>query len=269
MPSVESKRHDNYDNLIYLKPRLQARDLLDYPLEYGLSKLAKIETDGTEANIPQKGKLVIAYMPHTGFEPPFLEGSLLRRRKSPAVWVTKEESRELPKVILSPRRIVYVKRENPGPSTRRAIDRVLKTPNGTIGSALEGTRYSNPEIIDDVLTLGEAQTGLMRIAYESHTRIMGVAVLGPENILPGLDDIVKNESKTKALKLIAHALAHPKEVRVRFLPPYEGHLDEAGFGLKGEKKREFIEEHNKRFTGQLVEEILKLEPDYPLGYYRK
>jgi 1-acyl-sn-glycerol-3-phosphate acyltransferase len=158
------------------------------------SKLAKVETKGTEENIPENGRLVVAFMPHSGFLEPILIDNLLSgKNRGPAVWVTKKETADLPDFLLSSRRFIYIDRENPGPSSVRAVNRVLSTPNGTIASALEGTRYSNPDDKDDVLTLGESLPGLMRFSYDSRAPIMGVIVLGVDKILPSLDKTVKEK----------------------------------------------------------------------------
>lgn len=266
MSSIELNK---YDNLIYLQPCRQPRDFLDRSLEHVFSKLVRIETEGTEENIPSYGKLVIGFLPHSGFlEPALIDNALLRSRKKPAVWVTKKESRDLPGFLQSKRRFIYIDRGNPEPSSIRAIYQVLNTTNGTIASALEGTRYSNLDNEDDVLTLGKSLPGLMRFSYESRTPIMGVVILGLDKILPSLDKIVKDKGIIEALKLAACGLINPKDVQMRFLPPYKDHLGKDGYSLKGKKRIDFIKRHNEKFTGLLIEKILTIDPNYPLGFYK-
>jgi 1-acyl-sn-glycerol-3-phosphate acyltransferase len=266
MSSIELNK---YDNLIYLQPQYRPRDFLDHSLECAFSKLARIETGGTEENIPSKGKLVIGFLPHSGFlELALIDEILLRSGRSPAVWITKKENHALPGFLQSNRRLIYIDRGSPGPSSIRAINRVLNTPNGTIASALEGTRYSNPNDKDDVLTLGESLPGLMRFSYEFRTPIMGVVVLGVDKIFPSLDKIVRDKGMMETLKIFAKGLVSPKDVQMRFLPAYQEHLNEDGGGLKGKEKTDFIKRHNEKFTSQLIEKILTIDPKYPLGYYR-
>jgi len=264
MSLAESER---YNNLIYVNEKRQARDIFDNSLERVFSRLARIETGGTEENIPEKGRLVVAFMPHSGFlEPILVDKVLSEKRGGPAVWVTKKESKDLPDFLLSSRRFIYVDRENPGPSSVRAVNNVLKNPDGTIASALEGTRYSNPENPNDVLTLGKSLPGLMRFSYESRAPIVGVVVLGVDKILPSLDKAVKEKGMGEALKLVAKGIISPVDVQMRFLPPYNDHLSEIANGINN-KKNDFIERHNERFTDQLIEEIRKIDPSYPFGFY--
>ena len=266
MPSPE------YKNLIYLNQKLQIRDIFDNLLESGFSKLVRAETAGTEKNIPVKGSLVIGFLPHSGFlECVLIDRCLIGIRKKPSVWITKEDNRNnnVPKIILSPRLFIFINRESPEKTSFEAAYQVLSTPNGTIGSALEGTRFSNPNDPSDVLTLGESKPGLMRFSYESGAPIMGVVVLGVDKALPALDKIIKDKGKMKALELISKTIINPPEVQIRFLPPYTDHLNKEGKNLRGMEKKKFIESHNYLFTLRLVEEILKLDPDYPLGFYKK
>jgi hypothetical protein len=266
MSTLESER---YENLIYINEKRQARDIFDNSLERVFSRLARIETGGTEVNIPEKGRFVVAFMPHSGFLEPMLVDKVLSRiGRDPAVWVTKKETKDLPEFLLSERRFIYVDRENPGPSSVRAVNRVLRTSEGTIASALEGTRYSNPLNCEDVLTLGESLPGLMRFSYESQTPIMGVVILGVDKILPSLDGIAKEKGKIEALKLVAKGLVRPVEVQMRFLPPYKDHLAEEKNFIGGEKKSDFIKRHNEILTGRIIGEILKIDPEYPLGFYK-
>lgn len=257
-----------YNNLIYIEPHLQPRDVLDTVIEYAFSRLAKVETDGTEENIPTSGNLVIGFMPHSGFvEPPLIDKYLLKRGRKPAVIITKKETQEMPDIILSPRRMIYIDRSNPEITTMKAIKRILSTPDGMIMSALEGTRFSNPTDPDDVLTLGETKPGLMRLAYESRAPIMGVAILGLDKVLPALDKVVKQDGMVKTLELLSQAVIHPVDVQIRFLPPYTGHLSDEGRKMRGIAVKEYIDHHNRCLTRSIVEEIVKMKPDYPLGPY--
>jgi 1-acyl-sn-glycerol-3-phosphate acyltransferase len=265
MSSPESER---YNNLMYVNEKRQARDIFDNSIEKVFSKLAKADTGGTEVNIPKEGKLVVAFMPHTGFlEPVLIDKILSENGRTPPVWITKKESKDLPKILLSDRRFIYVDRKNPELSSLRAVNRVLSHPNGIVASALEGTRYSNPEDPEDVLTLGESRLGLMRFSYESQTPIMGVVVVGVDKKLPSLDKTVKEKGIGEALKLMAKGYISPAVVQMRFLPPYTDHLSEIKFGVNN-KKSDFIEKHNEIFTDTLIKEIIKIDPEYPLGFYK-
>lgn len=262
MPSPE------YDSLIYIEPNFHPRDIVDKGLESVLSKLALVETGGSEINIPEEGSLVIGFIPHSGFlEPVLTDQLLIRSGRGPSVWVSKKENQEIPEIFQSSRRFIFINRQNPEKSSIKAIGQVLQTPEGTIGSALEGTRFSNPVDPNDTLTLGESKTGLMRFSYEANVPLLGVVVLGVENILPSLDKIVKEKGMIKALELVAKGLINPVEVQMRFLPIYKDHLGEDK--LKGVTLKEHINRHNLIFTTQLIDVIKKLRPDYPLGVYGK
>jgi hypothetical protein len=270
---MSSKERGEYDNLIYLKPGHQMADLIDHSMEKILSRLARINTAGTETNIPLQGRLIIAFLPHQGFLEPILIDQVLEKvGRRPAVWVTKKESRDLPGVMQSGRRLIYVDREHPKQGSVRAVREVLGTPNGIIASALEGTRYSNPDITDDVLSLGETLPGLMRFSYDSDSPdrppVVGAVVLGVDRILPSLDAVVKENGIMEALRFIANGLISPVDVDIRFLPPYRDHLGEQGKGLRGKERTDFIEKHKNILTGLMVDEILSLDPGYPLGFYR-
>jgi hypothetical protein len=243
--------------------------LFDQIAEAGFSKLAEVETAGTEKNIPQEGRLIIGFLPHAGFlEPVLIDRQLQARGRKPAVWITKKQTTELPLILQSERRLIYVDRENPGPSSIRAVKEVLKTPKGTIASALEGTRYSNPDDENEVLFLGKTLPGLMRFSFEADAQIIGVVILGVDQILPSLDKTLKEKGITEALRLLYQCGRNPRPVQIRFLPPYTDHLQPEYQDLKGRKRVQFVDGHNQRLTSLLIREILALNPQFPLGYYQ-
>lgn len=262
MPSPE------YDKLIYLDTKYKPRDTVDKGIEALISKLARVETEGTEEHIPKEGPLIIAFMPHSGFmEVPLIDKLILKRRREPVVWITKEETQDIRIPVQMERRFIWVDRKSPDPSTFKAAYNILRNPNGIIGSALEGTRFSNPNDPKDVLTLGKTKPGLMRFSYEASVPIMGAVVLGSDRILPSLDKTIKEKGMIEGISLVVKGFIKPKDVQIRFLPVYTDHLENGIQNISGEEKRGFIDMHNEIFTHQIIEEIIKLKPDYPLGYY--
>jgi len=265
-----SSESEKYKNIYYINPERKFRDRFDQKLENISAKMAKVETAGSEKNIPANGRLIIGWMPHSGIIEPVLIDEVTKQiGRNPLVVIAKKESTDLPSFIRSNRRFIFVDRDNPAPSTFRAVNSVLEAPTATIATALEGTRYSNPNDPNDVLTLGESLPGLMRTSFDTKTPIMGVAVLGSEKILPDLDKTLQNKGVIEAVKLVINTIKNPQDVQIRFLPPYTDHLKEGFNGKNGENKSEFIQKHNKKFTLKIIDEILKVDPDYPLGFYEK
>lgn len=264
MPSREYEK-----NLLYLNPGLHPRDIVDSAINRVFSNLARVETKGTEKNIPKKGKLVIGFIPHSGtLETLLIDEILERMGRKPAVILTKEETKDIPEALLSIRRLIYVDREKPQPSSIKTVKRVLETEDGTICTALEGTRFSNPNDEYDVLTLGKVRQGVIRFAYDAQAPILGVVILGTDKILPRLDKIVKERGIQEAVFLVANAYINPVDVQVRFLL-YKDHITNGEANLKGKEKHNFINFHEEQLVKQLINKLLKIEPNYPLGYYEK
>ena len=67
-------------------------------------------------------------------------------------------------------------------------------------------------------------------------------------------------------ELIREIIKGHYTLQVRFLLAYEGHLYKDNSSLS---RDEFLQFHTKVMAGKMVEEINRLKPDYPLGYYRE
>jgi 1-acyl-sn-glycerol-3-phosphate acyltransferase len=233
---------------------------------------AIIDTAGTEHNIPLQGPLVVLLAPHSGWiEPPAVDACFQRVRRPPPLWVTKGENRGLPRLFLG-NRFIALNRERPEPSIVRTLQRVLSQrgvtsphPTPALGTAIEGTRRGNPDDRDDLRTLGRFKTGLVRLAVRTRTPILPVVVLGSHRFEPRLQETWDNSGAWGALKALLRLRARRKPLTVRVLPPYREHLDDAKHAERPTRLRDRAEWHTRGVGERLVETILELEPDYPLG----
>jgi 1-acyl-sn-glycerol-3-phosphate acyltransferase len=177
-------------------------------------------------------------------------------------WLTKEENSNIPS-ILAGNRLIFVNRGNPDSSTIKQVYKELKKPKGAIATSLEGTRFGNSVDRSDLLTLGNFKTGLVRIASNAGIPILPVIVIGTEKVLPNLDQIYKDKKISGALKEIQLARKTPQEIQLRFLPIYTDHLEERA-GINRDK----ADYHAIQIGKLLIKEILKIQPDYPLGPHK-
>jgi len=256
------------ENLSYLNPEPDMRYHVDRLIDQVLTRTTRIETAGTEENIPKDGPLVIGFIPHSGWiEPPSIDYFLAKEREA-AVWVAKRETQDnVPPILLGDRRCIFLDREHPEPSKIKNIMDVLMT-QGIIASAFEGTRYSNPDDINDVFRLGKVKPGLMRFAYNARVPIMGVVILGADQVIHSPERVIEEFGKKELFLRLSKSFFKRAEIQMRFLPPYKKHLDEKP-GLMGMERRKILEFHNESLLRLLINEILKLKPDYPLGPYQK
>lgn len=255
------------ETLLYIDEAPKARDVLDRLIEETLLLPARVHSEGTQRNIPHSGPLVLGFLPHSGWLEPFVIDHYVRKVRGPAVWMTKRENQDdVPTFLLGHRRFLFVDRDHPELRTYEAAMQILASENGILASAFEGTRYGNPLDPDDVLTLGEMKPGLMRLALQAGAPLMGVVVLGADQVLPSPEKIKASQGMAALLKqLAASALQRNARIELRFLPPYTDHLTEIWPTLRGEAKRSFAKLHTEHVVNDLIAELLRLRPGYPLG----
>ena len=74
-----------------LRPRPFGTGIIPKLLEAYLIRTARLESEGTEANIPQQGPLVALFAPHAGWiEPVAVDECFRRVARACPIWVTKK-----------------------------------------------------------------------------------------------------------------------------------------------------------------------------------
>jgi 1-acyl-sn-glycerol-3-phosphate acyltransferase len=248
----------------YPYPQPFWKEIIPRLLEAYLARTVRVETGGSEANIPLDGALVALFAPHSGWvEPVVIDEWFKRVGRTPAVWVTKRENLAIPRILVGDR-LICLDRGSPEPSKVRAIYQILEQPDALIATSIEGSRFGNPEDRKDLLTLGPFKTGMVRIAVRAQVPLLPVVVLGAERVSPWLDEIWREQGIPAAFARVQRLRADPQPVAVRFHPPYRGHIGE-GRDLGGKGIRESAALHAHRLGKVFRAKILELRPDYPLG----
>lgn len=239
-------------------------EIIPRVVETYLLRTVRLETEGTEVNIPSEGPVFVAFAPHCGWIDSFvIDASFSRVGRTWPVWLTKKENATLPH-ILTADRTICIDRQNPEPGVVRTILAFLALPNAALASGIEGTRYGNPHDRADLRTLGAFKPGPTRFAIGARVPVLPVVVLGGERIVPHLDRIWHDEGTLHTLRVIRQLVAHPQRMTVRFLPLYLDHL-QGGEALHGKRLREQAVLHTGRLREMLVGAIRALAPDYPLS----
>jgi 1-acyl-sn-glycerol-3-phosphate acyltransferase len=238
-------------------------------IEWYLMGLVEMETDGTEARIPKSGPVVVHFCPHSGWMESVLIDKCFERVGRPGIlWMTKAENSGLPRWLLGDR-FIAIDRDRPEPSVMRILRRVLTesiSPAPALGTAIEGTRFGNPDDPEDVRTLGDFKTGLMRVAMRTRTPIVAGVTLDTDTMATNMEEIYKGQGTLAAFRELGRLRANRHPVRVRILPPYTAHFAPPGeSGAPDGPPRVRAEWHVARLREQMVAEILALEPDYPTG----
>jgi len=238
-------------------------------VEWYLMGLVEMETDGSEARIPATGPVVVLCAPHSGWMESVLTDVCFERAGRPAVlWMTKAENRGLPRWLLGDR-FIGIDRERPEPRVMRVLHQVLQesvSPAPALGTAIEGTRFGNPDDPADVRTLGEFKTGLVRVAMRTKTPIVPVVTLGTDTLLSGLEEVYKGEGTLRAYQELRRLRARRRLVQVRVLPLYTAHLSPVGEdGAPSKRPRLRAEWHTACLREQMVAQILALDPEFPVG----
>jgi 1-acyl-sn-glycerol-3-phosphate acyltransferase len=232
-------------------------------LEAYLLGAVRIETGGTETEIPAQGSFVVAFAPHSGWiESIAIDHCLRMAGRAWPTWLTKEENRTLPRFITGDRAIC-VDRQTPEPGVMRTIYALLQEPNATLATAFEGTRFGNPQDPEDLVTLSAFKPGAVRIASRAQVPVLPVVVLGAERVAPYLDRVFRRQGILAAYRAMRHERTDPQLIRVRVLPLYRGHLAE---GItRGKRQREAANRHTRILYEMLAARIRELDPQYPMG----
>lgn len=260
-----------YQNLRFIGPRFDKRDLLDQALDILLPLPFRVETAKSEENIPPEGPLVFAFAPHCGWVEAFVLDHHISKRRPPPVWLGKIENLEnVPSPVLGHRKYIFVTRERPEKSVIAAILQILGNPKGSIVSAFEGTRKGNPQDPNDFLTLSEAKTGLVYFATKARAPISPVVILGAEQFLPCPEDLKAERGTVNLIWEEAKAIfaGNKPLLQIRFAPPYTGHILPEGVSLHGHELKEHLQQHTDIIMREIIiPQILEIRPDYPLGPY--
>jgi 1-acyl-sn-glycerol-3-phosphate acyltransferase len=233
---------------------------------------ARLDTAGTERNIPRQGRLVVLLAPHSGWIEPVAVDACFERVGRPCpLWMTKGENRGLPRFFMGDR-FIAINREQPEPSIVRILqDVLLQTgaerphPAPALGTAIEGTRRGNPDDRSDIRTLGPFKTGLVRIAIRTRTPILPAVVLGSDRFEPYLQETWDEMGTWGALKTLLRLRVRRQPLTARILPVYTEHLEDERHPERPTRLRDRAEWHTREVGERLVKTILDLEPDYPVG----
>ena len=146
---------------------------------------------------------------------------------------------------------------------RQAIADGVSVP--ALGTAIEGTRFGNPDDPKDVRTLGEFKTGLVRVAMRTGTPIVPIVTIGTDRMLTNLEEVYKGEGTLRAFQELQRLRANRQPVQVRVLPLYTTHLSPEAEAEAGapRRPRTRAEWHTQRLREQMVAEILALDPAFP------
>lgn len=257
------------EHLRFLGAHRSPRDILDRGIENLLLETARIQVEGLE-NIPLTGPFVIGYMPHSGWAGPFAIDRLIGRVRERPVWVTRAETRlQVPHLLLGDRQYIFITRENPESDVYQKALTALEHPQGIIASSFEGTRRGNPEDRNDLRTLSEAKTGLVRIATRARVPILPIIVLGEDKIIPSPEDIQAESGTMGVIKALFGAISKTEKplLQVKILPLYSNHLSDEG-EFSGGSIREHAQFHTERMVrGVAIPALLEMEQGYPLGFY--
>lgn len=251
----------------FLQRRPPWTDWMPRLVEGYLMGLVEMESAGSEAHIPETGPLVVLFSPHSGWMETVLIDACFQRVGRPAVlWMTKAENRGLPRWLLGDR-FIGIDREQPEPRVMRILHQVLSesiSPAPALGTAFEGTRFGNPDDPADVRTLGPFKTGLVRVAMRTRTPIVPVVALGTDVLLSNLEEVYKRGGALRACQELQRLRAHRQPVQVRVLPLYTAHLSRGGGAPRG-RTRVRAEWHTQRLREAMVDQILALDPGFPVG----
>jgi 1-acyl-sn-glycerol-3-phosphate acyltransferase len=223
----------------------------------------EMETGGTETLIPAKGRLIVAFAPHSGWiESMAIDACFDRAGRPWPVWLTKADNRSLPGVLAG-RRLICMDRQTPEPRTVRRIYGLLQQPGAALATSLEGAILSNPHDEDDLRTLGPFKSGIARFAIRALVPILPVLVLGAQTVAGRLEDVWKEQGTLQAYRAIHHLRKHRTPLTVRWLPLYRDHLTE-NRELHGRRLGARAKAHTDQIREQIVAALLEIDPHYPI-----
>ena len=243
-------------------PEPFCRKIVPRAIEAYLLRTVRVDTGGSEANIPAEGPLICVFAPHSGWiESMVIDRCFTRAGRTWPAWLTKRENRALPR-ILRGSRVICMDRQSPEPRLVRSIYALLSQPNGALATSIEGTRYGNPQDPGELLTLGAFRTGPVRLATRAVVPILPVVLLGSARVAPRLEETWPSQGTVSAFRQVRDLLADPQPIRVRFLPLYRDHLQ--GGRPRGKRARESARSHTNRLHTVFISKILELDPTYPV-----
>jgi 1-acyl-sn-glycerol-3-phosphate acyltransferase len=246
--------------LVYPEPFW--RKVVPQAIETFLLRTVRVDTEGSEANIPPVDPLVSVFAPHSGWiESMIIDQCFVKAGRAWPAWLTKRENRSLPS-ILKGSRVICLDRRDPEPRLVRSILDLLSQPEGALATSIEGTRFGNPRNPTDLLALGDFRTGPVWFAVRAKVPILPIVVLGSAKVACNLEETWPTEGTGNAFREIQRLAADPQPICVRFLPLYKDHL--RNVVTQGKKGRESNAHHTRRLRDIFVESILTIDPTYPV-----
>lgn len=263
----------NWNAPRYVGPRFHPLDITSYFFELiSLLPVGKIESEGTEVNIPNEPHIAL-FVPHSGVETQPIDRYYRKVGKIPPVIVTKTENEVgLPWYFGGHRRFIYMNRHQPGPSLYRNISLIIANQESSLLTAIEGTRFGNPDDPSDIKTLKEAEPGFVRIAINHRLPILPIVVLGCDQFLTTVETLKKEKGTKAVLKQLIKEIRKKEKpiVQIRFTQPYTDHIIPEGDTLKSSEVRERAQIHTDRIMKEIAIPIIReLDPNYPLGPYEQ
>jgi 1-acyl-sn-glycerol-3-phosphate acyltransferase len=247
----------------FTHPKRALEAAISHLLEAYLLGTVRIETNGTEAEIPTYGSLITAFAPHSGWiESVVIDACFRMAGRAWPTWLTKEENRSLPGFVTADRAIC-LDRLTPEPRVMRTIYAFLQQPNAALATAFEGTRLGNPLDPEDLITLGAFKPGAVRIASRARVPVLPIIVLGAEQVAPHLDRVWAKQGTLAAYREIRQRRADPQSIQVRVLPLYRAHL--ADGVTRGRRQRKASDHHTGILYEMLAAQIREISPHYPLS----
>jgi 1-acyl-sn-glycerol-3-phosphate acyltransferase len=231
-----------------------------------------IDTGGTEENIPNSGKLILGFFPHSGWSEPVTILPYVRQmRNQETKWITKIENQKL-EPLLGSENFVYVDRDNFLKSEEEKVSALFSDENACVCTAFEGTRFWNPNDTDDVKPIAKFHKGIVYYAMKHKAQILIVPTLGAADVAPNFDRTIASLNVKDIKRDYYHILRNDEKhhFTVRFDPYFrnEEEMKEDADLARGDFIRKLIY-HQKRVTEQAIGLLRKLDPEHPLGHYEK
>jgi 1-acyl-sn-glycerol-3-phosphate acyltransferase len=238
------------------------KGIVPHIVEAFLLGTVRVETGGSEANVPVDDRLLAVFAPHGGWIESIAIDQGFRRAGRPwPAWLTKEENRTLPR-ILTGGRVLCIDRQTPQPRVMRAVYALLRQPEAALATSMEGTRFGNPIDPEDLRTMAPFKHGPVRVAIRARVPILPIIVLGSERVLPHLDRTWQDRGTLAAFLDIQRLRVHPQPLALRFFPPFRAHLE--AVVPRGRRLREKSACYTKALYRFFAEQIRQLDADFPL-----
>jgi hypothetical protein len=241
-----------------------------YPgFKWLLNSCIEVNTGKTEEEIPKDKSLSVIVGPHMGWGD--IAGAVLGMENAlPEIrpMIFSKESNRFLAFALGNKNMAWIDRDNPSHHELRSLYNKLENRNSVIVTAGEGTRKGNPEDENDILTLTDFKPGPIVFAMKFKLELVTATILGSENISPLIDEAVKKGEYKKALDDLIHVLkgGHQLEVRYRHIKRTDQEIEEDS-KLRGEIQKDRIKFLNNQVATNIVEDIMEMRPDFPLGPY--